>query len=100
MKGDRELANLRQKFYGMFVKLFWKEPDTEFLLSLLDGVSSAYRDSVIFNSAAALVISGRAKTLIEGAELAKQSIDSGSAKLKLEALVDFTNRDYNGSNNS
>ena len=63
-------------------------------------MSSAYRDSVIFNSAAALVISGKAKTLIKGAELAKQSIDSGSAKLKLEALVDFTNRDYNGSNNS
>ena len=70
------------------------------LLSLLGGVSSAYRDSVIFNSAAALVISGRTKTLIKGAELAKQSIDSGRAKLKLEALVDFTNRDYNGSNNS
>ena len=39
MKGDRELANLRQKYYGLFVKLFWKEPDTEFLLSLLDGIA-------------------------------------------------------------
>ena len=38
MKGDRELANLRQKYYGMFVKLLWKEPDLEFLLSLLDGI--------------------------------------------------------------
>ncbi len=45
MKGDRELANLRQKFYGMFVKLFWKEPDTEFLLSLLDGIAERVRGS-------------------------------------------------------
>ncbi len=45
MKGDRELANLRQKFYGMFVKLFWKEPDAEFLLSLLDGIAERVRGS-------------------------------------------------------
>ena len=45
MKGDRELANLRQKLYGMFVKLFWKEPDTEFLLSLLDGIAERVRGS-------------------------------------------------------
>ena len=45
MKGDRVLANLPQKFYGMFVKLFWKEPDTEFLLSLLDGIAERVRGS-------------------------------------------------------
>ena len=45
MKGDRELANLRQKYYGMFVKLFWKEPDLEFLLSLLDGIAERVRGS-------------------------------------------------------
>ena len=45
MKGDRELAYLRQKYYGMFVKMFWKEPDMEFLLSLLDGISERVRGS-------------------------------------------------------
>ena len=45
MKGDRELANLRQKYYGMFVKLFWKEPDSEFLLSLLDGIAEREKGS-------------------------------------------------------
>ena len=29
----------------MFVKLFWKEPDTEFLLSLLDGIAERVRGS-------------------------------------------------------
>ena len=45
MKGDRELANLRQKYYGMFVKLFWKEPDSEFLLSLLSGIAEREKGS-------------------------------------------------------
>ena len=45
MKGDRELANLRQKNYGMFVKLFWKEPDLEFLLSLLDRIAEREKGS-------------------------------------------------------
>ena len=45
MKGDRELANLRQKHYGMFVKLFWKEPDSEFLLSLLSGIAEREKGS-------------------------------------------------------
>ena len=45
MKGDRELAYLRQKYYGMFVKMFWKEPDTDFLLSLLDGIAARVRGS-------------------------------------------------------
>ena len=45
MKGDRELAFLRQKYYGMFVKMFWKEPDMEFLLSLLDGIADRVKGS-------------------------------------------------------
>ncbi len=39
MIGDKELANLRQKYYGLFVHLFWKEPDVNLLLSLLDRIS-------------------------------------------------------------
>ena len=39
MIGDKELADLRQKYYGLFVHLFWKEPDAELLLSLLERIS-------------------------------------------------------------
>ena len=39
MTGEKELAELRQKYYGLFVHLFWKEPDPKFLLSLLEEIS-------------------------------------------------------------
>jgi anthranilate phosphoribosyltransferase len=44
------------------------------------------------NAAAALVIAGTASDLIEAATLAKESIDSGRAAAKLEALAKATNR--------
>ncbi|WP_294925673.1 anthranilate phosphoribosyltransferase [uncultured Paracoccus sp.] len=55
--------------------------------ALLDGEKGAYRDAVLLNSAAALLIAGRATDLREGVEIARQSIDSGAAKAKLAALV-------------
>ena len=38
MNGDKDFAELRQKHYGLFVRLLWKEPDSDFLLSLLEGI--------------------------------------------------------------
>ena len=58
--------------------------------ALLEGTPSAYRDAVLLNSAAALVIAGTANTLIEGVELARASIDSGAAKDKVTALAALT----------
>ena len=58
--------------------------------ALLEGNPSAYRDAVLLNSAAALVIAGTANTLIEGVELARASIDSGAAKDKVTALAALT----------
>jgi anthranilate phosphoribosyltransferase len=58
---------------------------------ILAGAKSARRDIVLLNSAAALVAGGRADHLAEGVSLAAQSIDSGAALAKLEALVRFTN---------
>ena len=58
--------------------------------ALLEGNPSAYRDAVLLNAAAALVIAGTAKTLIEGVELARASIDSGAAKDKVTALAALT----------
>ena len=57
---------------------------------LLDGHKSAYRDAVILNTAAALIVADKANSLIEGAEIAAESIDSGSAKSKLNALASIT----------
>jgi len=60
------------------------------LRALLDGAPGAYRDSVLFNAAAALVVADRVSSLPEGVEMARESIDSGAAKGKVEALARIT----------
>ncbi|MBR9649972.1 anthranilate phosphoribosyltransferase [Thalassovita aquimarina] len=58
--------------------------------ALLDGAQSAYRDAVLLNAAAALHVAGKVKDLKDGVALARESIDSGAAKAKLEALARIT----------
>lgn len=58
---------------------------------LLDGEAGPRRDIVLVNAAAALVAAGLAGDFREGARLAAQSIDSGAAIAKLDALIAFTN---------
>jgi len=59
--------------------------------TLLNGKSGAYRDAVLLNSAAALVVAGVACDLKEGVQMARSSIDSGAARSKVEALAHLTN---------
>jgi anthranilate phosphoribosyltransferase len=59
--------------------------------ALLDGAIGGFRDAVLLNAAAALVVADRAKTLKEGVEIARESLDSGKAKAKIEALARLTN---------
>jgi anthranilate phosphoribosyltransferase len=61
------------------------------LRSLLDGGKDAYRDIVLLNAAAALIVAGRADTLKLGADLAAREIDSGRAKATLEKLISVSN---------
>jgi anthranilate phosphoribosyltransferase len=49
-----------------------------------------HREIVLANAAAALVASGRATDFLNGVRLATQSIDSGAARQKLEALIAFS----------
>ena len=58
--------------------------------ALLDGAPGAYRDAVLLNAAAALLVAGRASDLEEGAALAAASIDEGHAAGKLAALARIT----------
>ncbi len=57
---------------------------------LLDGAKNAYRDAVLLNAAAALVVADKAADLKSGAEMAAESIDSGAAKARVEALARIT----------
>ncbi|MEN6543761.1 anthranilate phosphoribosyltransferase [Parvibaculum sp.] len=61
------------------------------IVALLDGAPGAYRDIVLLNAAAALIIAGKAATLAEGAKLAANAIDSGAAKKVLARLVAVSN---------
>jgi len=58
--------------------------------ALLSGEGGAYRDAVLLNSAAALLIAGKVDSLPDGAELAAQSIDSGRALTAVETLARIT----------
>ncbi|AKS46208.1 anthranilate phosphoribosyltransferase [Octadecabacter temperatus] len=58
--------------------------------ALLDGEHSAYRDAVLLNSAAALLVAGKVEGLKAGAKLAAESIDSGAAKRAVETLAKIT----------
>jgi anthranilate phosphoribosyltransferase len=57
------------------------------LRAVLAGETGAYRDIVILNAAAALVISGLAENLKDGAAQAARSIDSGAARDALETMA-------------
>lgn len=56
------------------------------LVVLLQGAHGAYRDVVVLNAAAGLVVAGRAGDLRDGAALAAQAIDSGAALDILQRL--------------
>ncbi len=58
--------------------------------ALLDGATGAYRDAVLLNAAAALVVADRVATLKDGAAMAAESIDSGAARAKIAALARIT----------
>ncbi|REC57676.1 anthranilate phosphoribosyltransferase [Rhodosalinus sediminis] len=57
---------------------------------LLNGARSAYRDAVVLNAAAALIVAGRAADASEGVAMAAESLDSGAARGKVEALARIT----------
>jgi len=61
------------------------------LMALLDGEAGAYRDIVLYNSAAALLVAGKAKDLRDGVRLAAFAIDGGTARRTLQRLIATTN---------
>ncbi|MEM6307440.1 MAG: anthranilate phosphoribosyltransferase, partial [Pseudomonadota bacterium] len=66
------------------------EHNSQAFAALLDGTKGAYRDAVLLNAAAALVIADKAPDLKTGAAMAAHSIDSGQAKAKFHGLARIT----------
>ncbi|MER2605979.1 MAG: anthranilate phosphoribosyltransferase [Siculibacillus sp.] len=65
--------------------------NAEALRAMLGGAGGAYRDIVLLNTGAALVVAGKAAALAEGVSLAAAAIDSGRALARLDALVAVSN---------
>lgn len=55
--------------------------------ALLGGLKGPFRDIVLLNAAAALLVAGRAQSLREGVVLASEAIDSGKALATLDRLI-------------
>lgn len=60
------------------------------LLAVLNNEPGPSRDIVVLNAAAALYVSGVAQDLWAGVSLAKDILESGKAKAKLDELIAFT----------
>ncbi len=61
------------------------------LRGVLAGEAGPYRDIVLLNAAAALIVGGKASTIRDGAALAAAAIDDGRASVVLDRLVAITN---------
>ncbi|ROQ93598.1 anthranilate phosphoribosyltransferase [Desulfosoma caldarium] len=66
------------------------EENARILRSVLEGTPGPCRDVVVLNAAAALVAAGVGEDFRDGMHLAEKSIDSGTARDKLESLVRLT----------
>jgi anthranilate phosphoribosyltransferase len=67
------------------------EESASSIRSLLKGQQGPFRDIVLLNAAAALIVAGKADTLKDGAQIAAASIDEGKASAALEKLIERGN---------
>ena len=69
------------------------QKNLQIFVDVVDGFEKGpKRDIVVFNAAYALYIVEKVKDISEGIKLARESIESGKARKKLEELKEFTNK--------
>ncbi|RLL42047.1 anthranilate phosphoribosyltransferase [Oceanobacillus piezotolerans] len=66
--------------------------NAEILLSVLNGKKGAYYDTVLLNAGLGIFTNGKAETIIEGIDMARESIESGAALSKLENLITYSKK--------
>ena len=64
------------------------------LTALLEGEAGAYRDIVLLNTAAALMVADRAGDIMTGMDLAVRALSSGAALAKLRELIKVSNANH------
>lgn len=66
------------------------EDNAKALKGVLDGAKNAYRDIVIMNTAAVLMITGKEQSYKQAAAVAANALDTGEARKKLDQYVEYT----------
>jgi anthranilate phosphoribosyltransferase len=69
------------------------EKNAQILRRIFRGEAGPTRDVVLLNGAAVFMAAGKVPSLREGIQMARESIDSGQAMKKLEALIQFSQRE-------
>jgi anthranilate phosphoribosyltransferase len=67
--------------------------NAEAIRALLQGEPGPFRDIVLLNAAAALIVAGKAANLADGVKRAARAIDTGAANTALDKLIASTNED-------
>jgi anthranilate phosphoribosyltransferase len=68
------------------------ETNAKIIEGIFRGEAGPPRDMVLLNTALALVAAGKAEEFPQGVQQATTAIDSGAARERLQALVEFSNR--------
>jgi anthranilate phosphoribosyltransferase len=95
--GDLRSFELRPEQVGLSVTdpqdLLGGEPadNAAALIALLEGAPGAYRDTVLLNAGAALLVADKVASIEDGIALAREVIDSGKARQTLARLVAASN---------
>lgn len=66
------------------------EQNAQAIFDLVDGAPGPYRDVVLYNAAASLLVADKATDLKEGVALAAAAIDDGRARATLDKLIAIT----------
>ena len=96
--GDVRLFNVTPEAVGLpratMADLAGGDPasNAEAIRALLGGSAGPYRDIVLLNTAAALLVGDKVETLREGVEVAAAAMDEGRAQRALDKLIEATNR--------
>lgn len=78
------------------IRAFSVEDNVEIFHKVLKGEKGPKRDIVLLNSGAAIFVSGKAKDIKEGIEMARDSIDSGKALALFSRFLSFSTQGENG----
>lgn len=68
------------------------DENAQALKDLLHGMPSAYRDIVVANASAVMMIAGKYSCLLEASQQVQNAVDSGEALKLLDDYIDFTNK--------